>query len=196
MNLTVRRWLALFLPLVVVVTLGSLLLYVVVQQDLRQSADDPQHQLAEDAVARLAAGDAPASVVGAGQVDIAASLAPFVIVYDASGSVLAASGRLDGAAPVPPAGVLTTASQTGTDRVTWQPRPSVRIAAVVLRWNGGTVLAGRSLRRVEEIESALGGLVSVGWLVLLAAAATAALVGARLWPDLDHRPPTEERGAG
>ena len=94
-------------------------------------------------------------------VDIASSLAPFVAVYDPAGTVVATNGRLDGRAPVPPLGVLATATKKGSDTVTWQPRAGVRIGLVVLRWHGGTVLAGRSLRRVEAIESAIEGIVMV-----------------------------------
>ena len=131
MHPTPRRFLAFFLPAIVLATIGCGIVYAAVQQDLRQGADDPQHQLAEDAVARLTAGDSPTAVVGTGRVDIASSLDPFVIVYDPTGAVLASGGRLGGVAPVPPAGVLATAIQAGSDRVTWQPRSGVRIATVV-----------------------------------------------------------------
>ena len=182
MSASLRRAAAFFLLAAVVATLGCLLVYAVVQQDLRQGADDPQHQLAEDAVASLAAGDAASAVVGPAKVDIAHSLEPFLIVYDASGAVLASGGQIDGLAPVVPTGVRASAIATGSDHVTWQPRPGVRIATVVLPWSGGTVLAGRSLRRVEEITASLGALVGAGWLVLLVAIAGVSLVSARLWP--------------
>jgi hypothetical protein len=66
--------------------------------------------------------------------------------------------------------------------VTWQPRPGVRIATVTVPWNGGTVLAGRSLRLVEEHAATLELLVGGGWLATLAALAAAAGAVARLWP--------------
>lgn len=144
MHEAARRFIAFFLPAVTVATLGCLLLAAAIQQDLRQGANDPQVAMAEDAVARLDAGEQPSAVVGSGHVDVAASLDPFVAVYNEAAAVLASDGILDGAAPRPPVGVLATASQEGQDRVTWQPRAGVRVAAVVLRWNGGTVLAGRS----------------------------------------------------
>lgn len=52
----------------------------------------------------------------------------------------------------------------------------------VLPWHGGTILAGRWLRRVEELESSTEGLVAAGGLGLVAAAAVAAFVSAWLWP--------------
>src|SRR5438552_8487263 len=81
------RW----LPLAVAVTVLSLLIYAAVQQAHRSAANDPQNQLAEDAARALAAGATPAAVVGPGTVDIAASLAPWVMVVDGSNHVLASS---------------------------------------------------------------------------------------------------------
>jgi hypothetical protein len=184
----VRRSLAFFLPVATAATLVCLLVAGAVQQDLRQGANDPQQQLAEDAVVRLNAGNPATAVVNGGPVDVASSLDPFVVVYDTAGNVLATDAELDGAAPVPPAGVLDAAHQTGRDWVTWQPRSGVRVATVVLPWHGGTVLAGRSLRRIEEIESSIESDVVVGWLVLLIAVALASLASARLWPRASNEP--------
>jgi hypothetical protein len=157
-----------------VLTAACAVAYLETQQVLRSSANSPQEQLAEDAARALDGGATPASVLGpgsaaaglagAGTVDIATSLAPFVAVYDAGGAVLAANAELDGAPPVPPPGVLATAASTGRDTVTWQPRPGVRIATVVVAWHGGTALAGRSLRVVEQQENAALALAGIGWL--------------------------------
>ncbi len=182
MRETVQRFFAFVLPSAALVTIVCLVIAVAIQQQLRQGADDPQHQLAEDAAAALNAGAPPASVVGSGHVDIAASLAPFVAVYDESGHLLAAGGELDGAGPNPPIGVLDTARRQGVDRVTWQPRPGVRVALVVVPWTGGTALAGRSLRRVEDNVEAIGRIVALGWLGGLGVVAVASLLSADLWP--------------
>jgi len=189
MGETVRRFGAFLWPSVTIATLVCLIPAVALQQELRQAADDPQHQLAEDAVGALQTGASPSAVVGVGSVDIAASLAPFVTVFDTGGLVIATSGQLDGAAPHPPAGVLDTARTSGFDRVTWQPRGGVRVALVVLPWTGGTVLAGRSLRRVEQVESAIERIVALGWLGTLAVVGVAALVSAWLWPNATGRGP-------
>lgn len=178
----VRRALAFFLPLVVLTTLACALVYTTVQQDLRSGANDPQFQLAEDAVAALNAGATPSTLVGAAKVDVARSLAPFLVIFDASGAVIATDGVLDGHDPVPPGGVLDSARSDPPNTVTWQPRAGVRIAQVSLPWRGGTVLAGRSLREVEQREDQLLSVVSAFWLVGLVALAAAALVAARLWP--------------
>jgi hypothetical protein len=125
--------------------------------------------------------------VGSLRVDLTKSLDPFVAIYAADGTVVASDGALDGAAPAPPTGVLDAARQKGVDRVTWQPRAGVRVATVVLRWSGGTVLAGRSLRRVEEIESSIEGLLGLGWVGLIATVAMASAIAARLWPRARDR---------
>ena len=183
-SLPVRLRLAIlvFLPLAVVATGLAGLVYLVAQQDGRWLANEPQVQLAEDAAARLDAGGTPGDQVGPAPVDIARSLAPFVVVYGTAGTILATDGTLDGQPPAVPAGVLASARATGRDAVTWQPRPGVRIATVTVPWNGGTVLAGRSLRLVEERADSLEMIVGSGWLATLVALAVAAGAVARLWP--------------
>src|SRR3954447_16288209 len=93
---------ALFLPSAVLATALCGLVYVVVQQDLRTGANDPQQELAEDAAVHLDGGAAPSSVVGRATIDIARSLAPFIVVYDATGTVLASDGVFDGKLPMLP----------------------------------------------------------------------------------------------
>jgi hypothetical protein len=178
-----RRAVAFFLPAAVLLTVTCGLTYAEIQHDLRSGANDPQVQLAEDAAARLDAGS-PVSAVAAGPtVDLGHSLAPFLAVYDTSGAVLASDGVLDGQPPMPPRGVLAAARESGRDIVTWQPREGVRIALVVLPWRGGTVLAGRSLRVVEEREIAAEQLAVLAWVAGLVALGIAAVIAAHFWPS-------------
>jgi hypothetical protein len=181
-SMRVRRAVAIFLPSAVIATALCGLVYLVIQQDLRTGANDPQVQLAEDAVARLDAGAAPSDVVATTTTEIATSLAPFIVVYDAGGTVLATDGSLDGGPPRLPLGVLQAAMANGRNAVTWQPRTGVRSATVTIPWTGGAVTAGRSLRLVEERESSIQGLVALAWLVTLVASAAAAVVASSLWP--------------
>jgi hypothetical protein len=139
--------------------------YAISQQVLRMSANDPQIQLAEDGATRLREGEAPAAVVPERHVDMASSLAPFVIVYDDSGLSVASSAKLDGRIPTPPRGVLDNVRSYGEDRVTWQPRPGVRIASVVTRTPGGFLVAGRNMREVQIREDRVLKLAAVAWLV-------------------------------
>ncbi|MFN8515337.1 MAG: hypothetical protein U0232_21240 [Thermomicrobiales bacterium] len=136
--------------------------FVVVQAVLRGGANDPQIQLAEDAAAQLGRGAGATSLVG-DPVDIGASLAPFVIVYDRQGNLLASSGRLNGQVPLLPTGVLASTAVGSERKVTWQPQPGVRIASVVVANDQGYVLSGRSLREVERRIGSLEQLVAVAW---------------------------------
>ena len=165
----VRYW----LPLSVVITLLSGLVYGAGQQVLRWAANDPQIQMAEDAANALTNGQAPQTVVPAASVDIASSLAPYLVVFDDAGKPVASSGLLHGQPPTLPSGVFDYVRQHGEDRITWQPEPGVRSATVITRVSGsrpGFVLAGRSLREVEQRESQLELIVGLGWLGTLFAA--------------------------
>src|SRR5205823_4916747 len=124
---TLRAWLLLAAGL----TILCGLVYVVAQQALRLSADDPQIGMAEDAAAALRAGQSPQGLVGATPVDMAASLAPYLIVFDAAGQPLASAARLNGSTPSVPSGVFAYVQQAGEERLSWQPAPGVRSAAVV-----------------------------------------------------------------
>ena len=165
-KIIVRYWLI----LAVIVTGLSWLIYGVVQKDIRQGADDPQIQLAEDGAARLAGGQSIQEVVPIEKVDIAKSLAPYIIVFDSSGKPVASSALLDGQIPTIPAGVFDAVRQNGEDRISWQPRYGVRSAVVVTQFKGansGFVLAGRSLREVEKREASMQQIVFVGWIGIL-----------------------------
>ena len=158
-----------WLPFVVAISAFCALGYTSVQQAYRQGANDPQIQMAEDAVATLANGGSADAVVPVNQVPVDQSLTPFLIVYDAKGIVLASSATLDGQTPDLPDGVLDSAKQMGEDRITWQPRDGVRIAAVIVPYQNGFVLAGRSLREVESRVDQLTTFTGLAWLLALAA---------------------------
>jgi len=177
-----RRAVAFFLPLAVLATLCCGLVYASDQQNLRSGANDPQIQMASDASTALDAGAQPSSLVSSHRIDVAQSLAPFLVIFDSSGKVLATDGQLDGHDPIPPAGVLTSAANNPPDIVTWQPRSGVRIAAVVMPWHGGAVLAGRSLAQVEIRENNALLIAIAAWLAMLVALALASLAAAWFWP--------------
>jgi hypothetical protein len=178
----IRTAVAVFLPLAVLGTLLAGLVAVVAQQELRTGADSPQLQQAEDAARALDGGATPSAVTGPVAVDLGQSLAPFVVVFDAGGRVLATSGRLDGADPAPPIGVLEHATAGAPNPVTWQPSAGVRMATVTVRWSGGTVLAGRSLREVERRVDVMQQLVALGWAATMVALALASLAAVMLLP--------------
>jgi hypothetical protein len=161
----------------VVITFLSGLVYITAQQVLRHSANDPQIQLAEDSAASLAQGKNPQAVLPSNQINMENSLAPYVIIFDEKGQPVASSAQLDGAIPVVPGGVFEYVRQAGEDRFTWQPKTGVRSAAIVTHFGGanpGFVLAGRSLREVEERENQLLKLVEVAWVGFLVFSAVSA----------------------
>ena len=171
----IRRMILHWLPLAALATVLCGTVYAVAQQVLRLSGNDPQIQMAQDAAARLTAGEAVAAVVAdtvgpTATVDMGRSLAPFTIVFDDQGAVLAASGQLHGQTPQLPAGVLDYVRQHGEDRISFQPEPGARFATVVERVAGarpGFVLVGRSLREVEQREQTVEQLAGAGWLAAL-----------------------------
>ena len=176
----INRVLFAWLTLAALASAVCLLVYLVAQQTWRTSANDPQIQLARDAAAALAAGKAPDAVVPRDTVDMARSLAPFLIVFDADGKVLAASATLRGHVPGISKGVLDYARERGEDRITWQPIGGVRIASVVVSYNGasaGYVLAGRSLDETEHRVTQFGNLIALAWALMLAGLLVVVAVG-------------------
>lgn len=166
----------------IIVTGLAWLPYILVQQDLRSSANDPQIQMAEDIAAKLAAGQPMQSLMPVEQVDITHSLAIYVIIFDDTGTPLASSGEINGQMPTLPVGVFDSVRQNGEDSITWQPQTGVRSAIVVTQFQGtssGFVLVGRSLREVEMREDNLEHLTLFGWLSILIVAffASALLFG-------------------
>lgn len=152
----------------------ALALYAIPQHVLRSGLNDPQIQLAGDLATRLEQGTTAADVVPAlPTIDMARSLAPFVIVYDDQGHPLASQAELNGSVPTPPLGVFDFVRQHGEERLSWQPilgRGGVRIAAVVHRVGGahpGFVLAGRNMHEVEARIGNVQTMAGLTWLGML-----------------------------
>lgn len=158
----------LWLPMALVITLLSGLISGTVRESIRQAADDPQIEMAEDIAAALNAGVRPQSVIPSGQINIAQSLAPYLIIYNQSGYPLISSGVLDNRIPVPPTAAFKTARANGKNRITWEPKPGVRSAAIIVPHRGnppGYVLAGRSLREIDKRLHQIYQTVFWGWLI-------------------------------
>jgi len=167
MSLT-GRILARWLQLAALATATSMLVYLAVQQVGRQTANDPQLQVARDAATAIASGQRAVNVASGPVVDIGRSLASWITVTDDKGTILSSSARLHGNARTVPVGVLDHARATGEVRVTWQPEPGVRMATVVVHnRTGGFVIAGRSLEESEARTAAYGKLILAGWFATL-----------------------------
>lgn len=170
MNKIITTWL--LIVLVVSCILG--VVHVVVQQDMRIGANDPQIQMAEDTAVIL--NTRSFLNVSQHKIDIAQSLAPFIMTFDANGQVRSSEAELDGQTPTVPAGIFAYVTSNGEDRLTWQPRTGVRIAAVVTKYNNGYVLVGRNLREVEKREDMLFVQIVFGWVVTLVVSFIAVLL--------------------
>jgi hypothetical protein len=150
------------------ITLVCGIIYITVQQGYRQTANDPQFQLAEDAANAISKGADPKAIAGTGQsIEISQSLSPYLIIYNSNGGIAASDATLDGNAPKLPQGVIDGARNSGMKAVTWQPREGVRSATVSIRAKNYVVVAGRSLRITEERINMLGQQVLFGWFMSL-----------------------------
>ncbi len=149
------------------VTLLHLTIYATAQSILRSSANDPQLQLSVDAASRLAGGAPANSLVSSEQIDISRSLAPFLIIYDLNGKVIASEAVLGDQTPELPSGVLNDLKPGSEKRLTWQPRSDVRIAAVIQSTSAGYVLSGRSLKETENRIGTIGLIVGISLLTSL-----------------------------
>lgn len=186
-----------WLPLAVGIIVITGFAYVAVQQSYRMSANDPQIQVAEDIAVALSLGNTPPdSVVPANPTqDIGASLTTMAVVFDDAGKALGSSVALDGKLPTIPSGVFDYVKKHGEDRFTWQPKPGVRIAAVVTRYSGqvsGYVLVGRSLKEIEKREKQLSIMAGIA---ALAALVLTFLVSLLLVKIAEKKNPAEASGA-
>jgi hypothetical protein len=163
-----RTW----LPLAIVTTCLGGLIYLVVQQDLRIGANDPQIQITEDVASELASGQNFQYFIPPTKIDMSKSLANYIMIFDTNGKLVGSSVSLDGKDPVLPQGAFTSTKQNPTNeaRFTWQPKTGVRSAVVLDYYKGqasGFVLVGRSLREVEIREDRLELIVFAGWSVTM-----------------------------
>ncbi len=183
-NLPLISFLLIWGSELLLIAFANLLVYAAVQQNYRQSADDPQIELAQDLSSLLSTGQAtPTQFAGSWQkIDFSKSLTTFLIIYDSKGQVLASSGVIGNQVPTMPKGVFENSifdsiKNKGEHRFTWQPTDDTRVAAVVDKFTQGNqsgfVLAGRNIREVEIRENKLllicfaaGALAAVGTFVL------------------------------
>lgn len=156
-----------------IITLLCGIIYIVVQQNYRMNANDSQFQIVEDAANALNNGADPKSLIpSTTNVEISKSLAPFFIIYDDAENIAATNATLNGKPIKIPPGVITYVQKNGSDAASWQPQLGVRQAMVAIHTTAGKgyiVVAGRSLRKVEERIALLGEQVLFGWACSLVA---------------------------
>lgn len=166
---TLKTWL-MFGALLTVV-LGSV--YAVGRHILRQSANDPQIQQAQDWADQMSSGAAPTSLSMGPYVDPAHSLAHFGIVYDKDGNI-ASSSVTAPTTMLQPEGVLAAvaASANKETSFTWQPTSGVRFATVIKQTTFAEktyyVLAARNLRETEKRIDQTAVIIFWSWVTGLA----------------------------
>ncbi len=170
-----------WLPLAITIIGLSSLIYVVAQQQYRQSLNDPQIQITQDLGQALSNGLQPKDLVPADHTfDIQKSLTTFIAVFDEHGSPIASTGMIDGNEPKPPVGVFDHARSIGEYRVTWQPHAGTRIA-LVIRYVPGKpdyfAVAGRNMREIESRVSNLGVTLACGTIAILSISCIFDLLG-------------------
>lgn len=149
----------------------SLMLFISLNYTLRQSANDPQLQIAQDIVTGLVGGQPVLSLLPEQKIDIAQSLDSFTMVFDQNGILIASSALLNRKPPVFPASDLQTARSDGQDLFTWEPEPGLRYAVVAISYSGseqsGYVVVGRSLSETTQRLNTLAVFVFIGWFLTL-----------------------------
>jgi len=141
------------------------LLYAIVQQNYRSSADDPQVQILHDLRNDLQKGKALAFD---DSIELETSLSIFREAYDKNGNPLQSTGYLNGKVPRIPKGVFEYARTNGEHWITWQPQPNVRMATGIIHVNGAPIaylVVGRSLKEVEIRVSRLIKMIFIGWVL-------------------------------
>lgn len=186
-----RAW----LPLAIAITGLCLLVYTVVQQNYRQSLDDPQIQMAEDTANALLLGATVESVLPTQSIWVNESLSPWIAVFDEKGDIVdrttaggktiffAVPGFPNGEPVALPKGVFDTATWLSSKkyssgpiqetRFTWQPERGTRQAVVLVQVRLSNtieyVAAGRNMREVEDRIGQMSTLAGIAWASLLGA---------------------------
>jgi len=144
-----------WVPLAVGILLVYGILFYVMQQYIRLSANEIPLQVATHAISKLESGATLAeSLPTAEQVNIKSDISPFVMVCDSVGQIQASNAVLNGKTPEIPIGVFKKAESSGENKISWQPLVGFRYAIVVLPFhkNGtlGFVIGGQSMKEVES----------------------------------------------
>ena len=110
-----------YLIAIILTTIVFAIIYASVQQGYRTGANDPQIQIARDISLKLHQNKSVDQYF-IDTIDIAQSLSPFAVLYDASGKPLRSSGYLNNKMPEMPNGVFEFHKKTKKLAVTWQPQ--------------------------------------------------------------------------
>jgi hypothetical protein len=171
----VRFW----IPLAIVTTGLSGLIFLTAQQDLRIGGNDPQIQIAQDVTHQIETGQNPLDFIPPIKVEVSQSLANYIIIFDDKGKLIGSSAVLNGKDPIIPQGVFANTKKLGETRFTWQPEVGVRSAVVIDYIKGSTngyVMVGRSLREIEKRIDNIELIVFLVWIATLGTSLAATVI--------------------
>lgn len=157
MNATGRLIAWLSAAVVVSLIFGSV--YASFQQLGRRTANDAPAAAAAAQVQLLGAEKVPPP-----RVELTPESGIFVIIYGPDDQPVSGNATLHGTLPRLPAGVLQTARTAGSDAVTWQPEPGLRLAVVARPAAGKVIVAGQSLTPYEDRDRMVLLFLAAGWL--------------------------------
>jgi hypothetical protein len=158
-----------FLPLAVLITCISVLIYGASQQIIRQSAYDMPLMSVETAEARIGLGQQLSTILPNISVDLSKPYGFFFSAYTEQKQLAIAPTTVHGTPVVPPPGVFAYARAHSINKLTWQPVDGVRVATVII-YEPQTktyLVAGRDLRDYESRIERLGLMIAVGWVVTM-----------------------------
>ncbi|HEY8753582.1 MAG TPA: hypothetical protein VIM40_08050 [Arthrobacter sp.] len=139
-------------------------MYVAFQQSGRMAANTAPAAAADAEVQLLGSTPAP-SDPALPRAELTPDTGVFVIVYGPDNNPETGTAVLHGALPTVPSGVLDAARSTGSDVVTWQPEPGLRMAIVARSSEEGkVVVAGQSLTPIEATNGRILVYLGLGWL--------------------------------
>ena len=168
-----------WIPSGFIITALFLFVYIAEQHSLRLGANDQVVQIATDVSNALGQGAPYVSFNSPRPVNIAASLSPYVIIFDADEKMMAGSAVLGGEVPRPPKGIFAYVKAHGEERVTWEPLPGVRVALYGVYHTGvnpGYIFAGRSLSETEKHIDTLTRITLAAWALTMMAAFALSLI--------------------
>jgi len=143
--------------LIVTIVFGSV--YLTLQHIGRQGVNDAPAAAAAAQVQNI--GSEP---ISGPRLELTKDSGLFVIVYGEDNKPVSTTVTLHGEVPDLPVGVLDTTRTAGTDAVTWQPEPGLRMAVVARQVSGKVVVAGQSLTPFENTDKEAQLVLTAAWL--------------------------------
>lgn len=162
--MTISKLFISWLIIVFLMTFTCSLTYLVTQQSLRLGANELSAQLVAGAASDLNQGKGTESSIS--DASFLKSMGLFVKIYDKDKQMLGSFGSADQNATYPKR-ILSYVDQRGEDRVTWQTTAGQRFATIVIKYDRGYAVAGRSLQETEKLIDDIGRLILSVWIVCI-----------------------------